>query len=77
MFEHALNQLGIQPSDYARVVMVGNNLSRDIKGANQLGLISIWVDWAPRRAKLPADASETPCYTIKSPAELPALIATL
>jgi putative hydrolase of the HAD superfamily len=77
MFEHALNGLGIAPADYGRVVMVGNNLSRDIKGANELGLISIWIDWAPRRAKIPADASETPRYTIKTPAELPVLIAAL
>ena len=77
MFEYALNGLGIAPADYGRVVMVGNNLSRDIKGANELGLISIWIDWAPRRAKIPADASEAPRYTIKTPAELPALIAAL
>lgn len=77
MFEHALHQLGILPGDYARVVMVGNNLSRDIKGANELGLISVWIDWAPRRAKVPADASEAPRYTIQNPAELPALIASL
>ena len=77
MFEHALNQLGIASADYGRVVMVGNNLSRDIKGANALGLISIWIDWAPRRAKIPADASEAPRYMIKNPAELPALIAAL
>ena len=77
MFEHALNVLGIAPSEYGRVVMVGNNLSRDIKGANALGLISVWIDWAPRRSKVPADATEVPQYTIHSPAELPALIASL
>jgi HAD superfamily hydrolase (TIGR01549 family) len=77
IFEHALDQLGIAPAEYGRVVMVGNNLSRDIKGANELGLVSIWIDWAPRRAKVPADASETPRYTIKNPAELPELIAKL
>lgn len=77
MFEHVLNALGIAPAGYGRVVMVGNNLSRDIKGANALGLISVWVDWAPRRPKVPADDSEVPQFTIKSPAELPALIASL
>ena len=50
--------------------MVGNNLARDIKGANQLGITSVWLDWAPRRAKTPADASEKPDYTIKTPLEL-------
>jgi putative hydrolase of the HAD superfamily len=77
MFQHALEQLGIAPADYSRTVMVGNNLSRDIKGANALGLISIWLDWAPRRAKVPADESEVPRYTIKTPLELLAVIDAL
>lgn len=67
MFDHALAQLRISKEEYGRVVMVGNNLSRDVKGANELGLISIWLDWAPRRPKIPADATETPDYTIKTP----------
>ena len=70
IFIHALAQLGIRREDYGRVIMVGNNLARDIKGANALGLISVWLDWAPRRAKTPADASEVPQYTIKTPAAL-------
>ena len=54
--------------------MVGNNLERDIKGANQLGLISVWLNWSPRRSKIPADASEVPQYTIKLPLELLTII---
>jgi len=74
MFRHALDQLGIEPADYRRVIMVGNNLERDIKGANALGLISVWLDWAPRRAKIPADDSERPQFTIKLPLDLLAVI---
>jgi putative hydrolase of the HAD superfamily len=70
MFSHALDQLGIAPSDYGRTMMVGNFMARDIKGANDLGMISVWLDWAPRRPKIPADASETPDYTIREPLEL-------
>jgi len=66
MFVHALEQLGIRPEDYGRVMMVGNNLARDIKGANALGIIGVWLDWAPRRSKTPADTSEIPRYTIKT-----------
>jgi FMN phosphatase YigB (HAD superfamily) len=77
IFHHALHQLGIGPQDYHKVVMVGNNLERDIKGANQLGLISIWLDWAPRRSKTPVDLSEQPCYTIKMPAELVDILAVI
>ncbi|MBN2390890.1 MAG: HAD-IA family hydrolase [Anaerolineae bacterium] len=77
IFIHALDQLGIHRADYGRVVMVGNNLARDVKGANALGLISVWLDWAPRRSKIPADASEVPQYTIKTPAALLPLIQRL
>lgn len=77
MFRHALDQLGIPPHQYGQTIMVGNNLARDIKGANALGIISVWLDWAPRRAKVPADASEAPQYTIKWPLELLSLVETL
>jgi HAD superfamily hydrolase (TIGR01549 family) len=77
MFRHALDQLGIAPADYGRVVMVGNHLSRDIKGANALGLISVWLDWSPRRHKIPLDDSEVPRYTIRTPAELIPLLRQL
>ncbi|MEZ4663312.1 MAG: HAD family hydrolase [Caldilineaceae bacterium] len=70
MFHTALGQLDIAQADYGRVIMVGNNLSRDILGANALGLITVWIDWAPRRAKIPANALETPDYIIKTPLEL-------
>lgn len=77
IFYHALSQLGIEEKDYGRVVMVGNNLARDIKGANDLGIISVWLDWSPRRSKAPVDASEMPQYTIKTPLELLPLIESL
>ena len=70
MFQAVLNELDIPQSDYARVVMVGNNLERDIKGANALGLISVWISWSPRRSRIPADDSEIPHHTIQTPLEL-------
>lgn len=77
MFTYALDQLGVAPLDYHRSMMVGNNLERDIKGANGLGLISVWLDWAPRRSKVPADESEVPQYIIKEPRQLLDLIEQL
>jgi putative hydrolase of the HAD superfamily len=77
MFCHALDQLEIGREDYSRTIMVGNNLARDIKGANALGMVSVWLDWAPRRPKIPADESEMPQYIIKSPVELLAVIEKL
>jgi putative hydrolase of the HAD superfamily len=77
IFCHALDQLGISQEDYGKVMMVGNNLARDIKGANNLGLISVWLDWGPRRPKTPADASEAPQFTIRTPLELLQVLETL
>jgi HAD superfamily hydrolase (TIGR01549 family) len=77
MFSHALAQLGVPPHAYAHTMMVGNHLERDIKGANALGMISVWLDWAPRRSKVPADDSELPAFTIRTPLELLAVIEAL
>ena len=77
MFTHALDQLGIGREDYDQTVMVGNYLERDIKGANQVGMISVWLDWAPRRPKVPANSSEVPQHTIKMPLDLLPLIERL
>jgi len=77
MFIHALDQLDIARKDYGRTLMVGNNLERDIKGANDLGMISVWLDWAPRRSKVPADESEVPQYTIRLPLDLLALLKSI
>lgn len=74
MFRHALDALGVAPGGYARTVMVGNNLERDIRGANALGIVSVWIDWAPRRSKVPSDALEVPMHTIREPLELLQLI---
>lgn len=77
MFAHALGQLGIRPEQYSRTLMLGNNLARDIRGANALGIISVWLDWAPRRAKAPADEHEVPRHIIRRPLELLDLIAQI
>jgi HAD superfamily hydrolase (TIGR01549 family) len=77
IFLYALEQLHIPQAVYSQVLMVGNHLSRDIKGANQLGLLSVWLDWAPRRSKIPADPFEQPCYTIRNPLELLDLVASI
>ena len=74
MFLTALNALGIEARDYPKTVMVGNNLERDIKGANALGVPNVWLDWSPRRSKIPADKSEKPTYTIHEPKDLLAVL---
>jgi phosphoglycolate phosphatase-like HAD superfamily hydrolase len=62
MFAAAMQALHL--TDPGRVVMVGNNLSRDIKGANDFGHISLFVGWSKRRSHVPADASERPDHSI-------------
>ena len=66
----ALDALGIGPAAYDRVVMVGNNLERDIRGTNALGIASVWISWSPRRAKFPTDPRDVPKHQIKNPLEL-------
>ena len=77
MFIHALDALGIAPEEWGRVVMVGNNLTRDVRGANQLGLISVWFAWNERYPLEPADEEERPRYQVGSADELRALLAAL
>jgi putative hydrolase of the HAD superfamily len=77
MFTVTLDRMGLAPGDYGRAIMVGNHLGRDVKGANLVGMISVWLDWAPRRAKVPADEAEVPRYTIRQPLDLLALLDRL
>ena len=77
IFRYALDHLGLTEKDYGRAVMVGNYLARDVKGANALGLISVWLDWAPRRPKTPVDETERPRFTIQQPLDLLTVLDTL
>jgi len=77
IFRAALDALGIPPSDYRRVVMVGNNVERDVVGANRLGLISVLFHWNDRRRSQPFTDEERPRYTVSSAHELISLIDDL
>ncbi|MES0868501.1 HAD family hydrolase [Pseudovibrio sp. SCP19] len=70
MFGTAMTSLGLSEADAPNIVMVGNNLERDIKGANGAGHKSIFHKWTQRRNVVPADASEEPTRTIASLHEL-------
>lgn len=74
MFEKAMSSLGLGAEDARNIVMVGNHLERDIGGANNLGLISIWQNWSRKRSHIPANPQEVPQYTIRTPGELPLLL---
>ena len=74
MFETALAALDLSGEAVNRAVMVGNNLERDIKGANEAGLISVFLRWSTRRTHVAKDASEKPRFTIDYIEDLPDLL---
>ncbi|WP_035445091.1 HAD family hydrolase [Bacillus sp. UNC41MFS5] len=77
MFKAAVGALDLDEKDHRRIVMVGNNLSRDIKGANNVGITSIFLNWTPRYSKSSTDKSEKPDYIISEPIELIDLVEEL
>ncbi|MCD8023570.1 MAG: glycoside hydrolase family 88 protein [Lachnospiraceae bacterium] len=50
--------------------MIGNNLKKDIAGANRFGITSIWLDWSPRYFHTVEEPDWQPDYTVKTPEEL-------
>ena len=77
IFIEALMQLGLRREDSANIIMLGDNLSRDIRGANALGIKTVWIDWAPRHDKTPRDDLEKPDYRITRPIDLLPIIDQL
>jgi putative hydrolase of the HAD superfamily len=78
MFQAAMDALGLSEADKGRVIMVGNNLRKDILGANRFGIVSVWIDWSPRHLyEARGEYDEIPDYTVHSPGELPSLMEEL
>ena len=65
VFRHALDQLGIDPSE---AWMVGDRLEHDIGGAQSVGIYAIWVDW--RGEGLPKSSDVQPDRIIRTLSEL-------
>ncbi|MDF2543667.1 MAG: hydrolase [Herbinix sp.] len=77
MFRHAMNELGLTDEDTHRIVMIGNNLKRDIVGANRMGITSILISYSPRYVMQPGNEEEIPDYVIAKPSELIGLLEQL
>ena len=77
MFQKALERLGLTERDKERIVMVGNNLKRDVLGARRFGIRSVLLSWSPRYDMVPSCEEETPDYVISRPEELPELVNRL
>ncbi len=77
MFEDAMEKNGLKEEDKQRIVMIGNNVRKDIAGANRFGITSILIDWSPRYNMVPANQDEVADYIIHTPDELPGLLKKL
>ena len=70
MFTDAMTRNNLCDEDKRRIIMVGNNLERDIRGANRFGITSVLIDWSPRYDMRPGSDEDTPDYIIHKPEEL-------
>jgi putative hydrolase of the HAD superfamily len=77
MFLYAMKELGLKECDKNRIVMIGNNIKRDIVGANRVGITSILVSYTPRYVMQPESEEEIPDYVAASPYELYDLLEQL
>ena len=77
MFEDAMEKNGLTEEDKKRIVMVGNNVKKDIAGANRFGITSILLDWSPRYDMEPKNPDEKADYIIHKPEELLPLLEKL
>jgi putative hydrolase of the HAD superfamily len=77
MFNYAMESLGLKECDKGRIVMIGNNIKRDIVGANRVGITSILLSYSPRYVMQPENEEEIPDYVISKPNELIDLLEQL
>ena len=69
MFQAAMEALGLTEADRERVIMVGNNVIRDMRGANRFGIRSVLLDWSGRRSFEPELPEDVPAWRIHLPAD--------
>lgn len=77
MFDAAMEKMRLTEADKPFIVMIGNNLKKDVAGANRYGITSVWLDWSPRYFHSVEEPDWQPDYTVKTPRELKALIDRL
>ncbi len=77
MFDIAMEKMHLSEADKPFIVMIGNNLKKDVAGANRYGITSVWLDWSPRYFHSVEEPDWQPDYTVKTPEELKRLIDRL
>lgn len=74
MFIDAMRKLGLRREDASGILMVGNNLHRDIRGARRLGIGTVWLNWNDRYDRTPQDPMDEADHEVRTPREVLALI---
>jgi putative hydrolase of the HAD superfamily len=69
VFTKAMAELRLEPSE---TWMVGDDLERDIAGAQRVGIYGILIDW--RESGLPSNSSVYPHFIVRDLKQLPRLI---
>lgn len=77
MFQDAMDKNGLTEADKERIIMVGNNIRKDIVGANRFGIRSVLLDWSPRYNMVPDCEEQRADYIIHHPIELLGLVEHL
>ena len=77
MFSTAMKRIGLTDKDKHRVIMIGNNLKRDMVGANRFGIRSVHMCWSNRYPEKASTPEEEPTWCIHHPEELLPLVDQL
>ena len=77
MFRAAMEAMGLEDTDRDRILMIGNNVKRDIRGGNRFGIRTVLLDWSARRSFEPEFPEDVPTYRIHRPEELIGLVEEL
>ena len=77
MFRAAMEAMGLNEADKGRIIMVGNNIRRDVLGANRFGIRSVLLTWSPRYDYAAETPEMEPDYRIAAPEELLPLVHDL
>jgi FMN phosphatase YigB (HAD superfamily) len=70
-FEYALARCGLARED---VLFVGNQLNTDVSGAEAVGIRTVWLSASDYHSLDDAPSEAVPTYTIRTLADLPALL---
>lgn len=70
MFQTAMDALGLDENDKENIFMIGNNVKKDIVGANRFGIHSVLLTWSLRYDMTSHNEEETPDIRVAKLSEL-------